>query len=119
MPSPSLQISGFLKYDLSEAISIDLFERYRNRFRRSGVASQVFAEPYVASYATTNLTLTARMGDLGMAKDAQIAFSVTNLFNATPPLSGYYSGTTSAGAAYEFSDDPTGRAFQMTVRVKG
>jgi outer membrane receptor protein involved in Fe transport len=46
-------------------------------------------------------------------------FSVSNLFDAKPPLSGYYSGTTSAGQSYEFSDDPTGRAFVIGFKVKG
>ena len=45
-------------------------------------------------------------------------FSVTNIFDTKPPLSGYYSGSTSAGQAYEFSDDPVGRAFYTGVRFK-
>ena len=119
MPSPSVTIAGFVNYKLTDRVTIDLFERYRNKFRRSGVASQVFLDPYVKSYATTNLTLTFDTGEAWKIKSSQIYFSVTNLFNRNPPLSGYYSGTTSAGQSYEFSDDPTGRAFVVGFRLKG
>lgn len=53
------------------------------------------------------------------AFDSSLYLSVSNLFDAKPPLSGYYSGTTSAGQSYEFSDDPTGRAFVIGFKVKG
>jgi outer membrane receptor protein involved in Fe transport len=119
MPSPSVQIAGFLNYKLSDRVMIDLFEHYRNKFRRSGVASQVFLDPYVKSYATTNMTLTFDTGEAWKIKDSQIYFSISNLFNKNPPLSGYYSGTTAAGQSYEFSDDPTGRAFVVGFRMKG
>lgn len=119
MPSPSVQVAGFINYKLTKNVTIDLFEHYRNKFRRSGVASQVFVNPYVADYATTNLTVTFDTGSLWKIKDSALYVSVTNLFDATPPLSGYYSGTTSAGQSYEFSDDPTGRAFVVGFRIKG
>ncbi|MEE4451563.1 TonB-dependent receptor domain-containing protein [Novosphingobium resinovorum] len=119
MPSPSVQVSAFLGYQLTDTIKIDLFEKYRNKFRRSGVASHVFADPYVSSYATTNLTLTFDTGSAWKVQDSAFYVSVTNLFNAKPPLSGYYSGQSAAGQSFEFSDDPTGRAFLVGFRVKG
>ncbi len=119
MPSPSVQVAGFLDYQITDAVSVDLFEHWRNRFHRSGVPNQVYLDPYVKSYATTNLTLTFDTGSAWRIKDSALYVSVTNLFNAHPPLSGYYSGTTSAGQAYEFSDDPTGRAFVIGFRIKG
>ena len=119
MPSPSIQISGFLDYQLTNALSVDVFEHWRNKFRRSGVEAQIFADPYVRSYATTNLTFTLDTGAVWKIKNSAMYFSVTNLFDAAPPLSGYYSGTTSAGQSYEFSDDPTGRAFVIGFRIKG
>ncbi|MDH7639320.1 TonB-dependent receptor plug domain-containing protein [Sphingomonas oryzagri] len=119
MPSPSVQIAGFVDFKPTDNFTIDLFEHWRNKFRRSGVASQVFADPYVKSYATTNLTLTFDTGSAWVIKDSQFYLSVTNLFDAKPPLSGYYSGSTAAGQSYEFSDDPTGRAFLVGFRIKG
>ncbi len=119
MPSPSVQISGFLDYQLTDALSVDLFEHWRNKFRRSGVEAQIFSDPYVRSYATTNLTFTIDTGSAWKIKDGALYLSVTNLFDAKPPLSGYYSGTTSAGQSYEFSDDPTGRAFVVGFRIRG
>ena len=119
MPSPSVQIAGFVDFKPTDNFTIDIFEHWRNKFRRSGVASQVFADPYVKSYATTNLTLTLDTGSAWVIKDSQFYLSVTNLFDAKPPLSGYYSGSTSAGQSYEFSDDPTGRAFLVGFRIKG
>ncbi|MDE1150892.1 MAG: TonB-dependent receptor [Azospirillaceae bacterium] len=119
MPSPSVQLAAFASYQVTDQFKVDLFEHYRNGFRRSGVASQVYADEYVGSYATTNVTLTYDVGSMWKVKESSIYFSVTNVFDATPPLSGYYSGTTSAGQAYEFSDDPTGRAFLIGFRIKG
>ncbi|WP_395397714.1 TonB-dependent receptor [Novosphingobium sp. BL-8A] len=119
MPSPSVQIAGFLSYKVTDKVKVDLFEHYRNRFRRSGVASQVWLDPYVKSYATTNLTVTFDTGSALKISNSSFYVSVSNLFNAKPPLSGYYSGTTSAGQSYEFSDDPTGRAFLVGFRIKG
>lgn len=121
MPSPSLTIAAFASFKPTDHFTVDVFERYRNRFRRSGVYTQVFKDgyEYVPSFATTNLTLTFDTGAAWKMTDSALYLSVTNLFDAKPPLSGYYSGTTSAGAAYEFSDDPTGRAFMVGFRVKG
>jgi outer membrane receptor protein involved in Fe transport len=119
MPSPSIQVAGFINFKPTNNVTVDLFEHWRNGFRRSGVASQVFKDEDVASYATTNLTLTFDTGSLWKIADSALYVSMTNVFNATPPLSGYYSGTTSAGQSYEFSDDPTGRAFVIGFRIKG
>ena len=119
MPSPSVQVSAFVDYKLTDDLKVAVFEHYRNHFRRSGVASQVFVNPYVRSFATTNLTLTFDTGDAWKIQDSQFTVSVTNLFNAKPPLSGYYSGSTAAGQSYEFSDDPTGRAFMVGFKIQG
>jgi outer membrane receptor protein involved in Fe transport len=119
MPSPSLQLAGFLDYEIVDGVRLNIFEHYRNSFRRSGVKSQVFSDPKVPSFATTNLTMTFDTGSAWKIKSSQFYVSVTNLFDAKPPLSGYYSGTTSAGQSYEFSDDPTGRAFLVGFRITG
>jgi outer membrane receptor protein involved in Fe transport len=119
MPSPSIQLAGFLDYQITDWIKADVFEHWHNSFLRSGVAGQVFTDPKVGAYATTNLTFTFDTGPVWKVDASSLYFSITNLFNATPPLSGYYSGTTSAGAAYEYSDDPTGRAFLIGFRIKG
>lgn len=119
MPSPSVQIAGFVNFKPTDNFTIDIFEHWRNKFRRSGVASQVFLDPYVKSYATTNLTFTFDTGSAWAIKNSQFYVSVSNLFDAKPPLSGYYSGSTAAGQSYEFSDDPTGRAFLVGFRIKG
>lgn len=119
MPSPSLQISGIASYQLSESLKIDLFERYRNAFKLSGVVGHVVASPKVPAFATTNLTLTFNTGAVLAVKDSAFYLSITNLFDAKPPVTGYYSGSGSAGSSYEFADDPQGRAFAFGFRVKG
>lgn len=119
LPSPSVQMSAFVDYRLLNNLTVDLFEHYRNHFLLSGVAGQVVSNPYVPAYATTNVTFTVDTGSAWRVKDSQVFFSVSNLFNANPPITGYYSGSTSAGASYEFTDDPTGRAFVFGVRIKG
>jgi iron complex outermembrane recepter protein len=118
-PSPSVQISAFVDFGITRNVTLDLFEHYRNHFRLSGIAGQVVTNPYVPAYATTNLTVTFDTGAAWRVKDSQLFVSVSNLFNANPPITGYYSGTTSAGAGYEFADDPTGRAFTIGLRIKG
>ncbi|AUN32644.1 TonB-dependent receptor plug domain-containing protein [Niveispirillum cyanobacteriorum] len=119
MPSPSVQLSAFLSYQATDEFKVDVFQRWRNAFKRSGVEGQVFADPHVSPYGTTNLTFTYDTGSAWKINSSSIYLSVTNVFDATPPLSGYYSGTTSAGQSFEFSDDPTGRAFLIGFRIRG
>jgi outer membrane receptor protein involved in Fe transport len=103
----------------ADGVTFSLFEHWRNSFRRSGVSTQVFSDPKVASFATTNLTATFDTGSWWKLKNSQFYLSVTNLFDAKPPLSGYYSGSTAAGQSYEFSDDPEGRGFMIGFRIRG
>lgn len=118
MPSPSTQVAAFVDYQLTNKLKVDLFEHYRNAMHRSGVLSQVWSDPIIPSFATTNVTFTYDLGDALKIKDSSLFFSVTNLFDAHPPLEGYYSGASSAGAAYEYGDDPEGRGFVVGFRVR-
>ncbi|MHB8287245.1 MAG: TonB-dependent receptor domain-containing protein, partial [Caulobacteraceae bacterium] len=118
-PSPSTTLSAFFDYQLTPEFNVSLFEHYRNGYHRSGVQNQIWTDPIVPSFASTNITLAYDLGNKLHIKDSSLYFSVTNLFDSNPPLSGYYSGTTSAGQAYEFSDDPVGRAFVFGIRIRG
>ncbi|HUO21866.1 MAG TPA: TonB-dependent receptor [Caulobacteraceae bacterium] len=119
IPSPSFQLTALVGYQVTDAFRFDVSERYRNALHRSGVLTQIWADPIVPAYATTGLTFTYDLKDRAYVPDTQMFFNIDNLFNATPPLEGYYSGGTSAGAAYEFSDNPVGRAFMIGVRIRG
>ncbi|MHB8287046.1 MAG: TonB-dependent receptor domain-containing protein, partial [Caulobacteraceae bacterium] len=118
-PSPSAQLSAFLDYQLTDKLNVNLFEHYRNSMHRSGVQNQIWSDPIIPSFSSTNVTLSYDLGNKLKIKDSVLYFSVTNLFDAHPPLEGYYSGSTSAGQAYAFSDDPVGRAFVIGIRIKG
>ena len=64
--------------------------------------------------------MSMRLLVLGLMAGASV-FGVTPALArvAAPPLNGYHSGSASAGAAHEFSDDPTGRAVVVGFRIKG
>ncbi len=116
--SPSVQLSGFITYQLTDALRLDLLERYRNQMENSGVSTQVWANPDVKAYATTNVTFTYDLGNRFGVRTSSAFFTVENLFDKHPPATGYYSGNTTAGASYEYSDNPIGRMFTVGIRVR-
>ena len=116
--SPSVQFSGFFTYQLTDALRLDLLERYRNKMKNSGVSTQVWTNNQVAAYSTTNITATYSLGSRLGLSNTSAYFTVENLFDAHPPATGYYSGNSTAGASYEYSDNPVGRMFTIGFRVR-
>ncbi len=116
--SPSVQVSAFITYSLTDKLRLDILERYRNAMTDSGVSTQVWSNPNVKAYATTNATVTYDLGHRFGIQDSSMYFTVENVFDKHPPATGYYSGNTSAGASYEYSDNPIGRMFTVGIRVR-
>ena len=116
--APSLQMTAFLGYELTDDLSANLTEHWRNRLKESGVPGQVWVNNYVASFGTTDLTLTYDLDKRLGIGDTQVFFTVQNLLDKDPPPSAYYGSGTSAGYYYEFVDDPVGRYFTLGIRMK-
>ena len=116
--APSLQMTAFLGYELTDELSANLTEHWRNSLKESGVPGQVWVNNHVASFGTTDVTLTYDLEKhLGIG-DSQIFLTVQNLLDKNPPPTAYYGSGTSAGYYYEFVDDPVGRYFTLGFRMK-
>jgi outer membrane receptor protein involved in Fe transport len=116
--APSVQITAFLGYELTDDLNANLTEHWRNRMKESGVPGQVWVNNYVASFGTTDLTLTYDLEKRLGIGDSQVFLTVQNLFDKEPPPSSYYGSGTSAGYYYEFVDNPVGRYFTLGFRLK-
>ena len=116
--APSVQITAFLGYELLDDLTANLTEHWRNSLKESGVPGQVWINNSVASFGTTDLTLTYDLEKRLGIGDTQVFLTVQNLFDKVPPPSAYYGSGTSAGYYYEFVDDPVGRYFTLGIRMK-
>ena len=114
--APSVQLTAFFAYEVTDNLTTNLTEQWRNSMKESGVPGQIWADNHVPSFATTDLTLTYDLDKILGAGDSQIFLTVQNLFNANPPPDGYYSSSTDAGYYYEFSDNPVGRYYTIGFR---
>ena len=116
-PGAVWRISAFARYEPIEHFTIDILERWRNAMKMSGDASQVWQNNHIDAFATTNVTLSYAMQTaLGQT---QIAFNVSNLFDAKSPGGAYPSGTR-AGLRDGFvvGDDVVGRAFTVGIKLR-
>ena len=116
--APSVQLTAFLGYALTTDLTANLTEHWRNGLKESGVPGQVWINNHVASFGTTDVTLTYDLEKRLGIGDSQIFLTVQNLLDKNPPPSAYYGSGTSAGYYYEFVDDPVGRYFTLGVRLK-
>jgi iron complex outermembrane receptor protein len=114
--APSVQLTAFFAYELMEGLTANLTEHWRNALKESGVPGQVWINNHVASFGTTDVTLTYDLKKVLGAGDSRIFFTVQNLFDKDPPPTAYYGSGTSAGYYYEFADNPVGRYFTLGFR---
>ena len=116
-PSADTRISGFVRFQPFEGVSVDILERWRSAMKLSGDPSVVITDNHISPFATTSLTLTFDI-KVGTGK-AQLSFNVENLFDATPPIGGYLTNGTRAGLRDGFvpGDDVVGRAFNAGLRA--
>lgn len=111
--APSVQVTAFVAYEVTDNLTTNVTEQWRNAMRESGVASQVWTDNRVPSFGTTDLTLTYDLEKVLGVGDSQVFLSIDNLFNSYPPPTAYYGSSTSAGYYYEFADNPVGRYFTV------
>jgi iron complex outermembrane recepter protein len=114
--APSVQLTAFFAYQLMSNLTTNLTEHWRNAMKESGVPGQFWINNHVASFGTTDVTLTYDLQKVLGAGDSQVFFTVQNLLDKNPPPTAYYGSGTSAGYFYEFADNPVGRYFTLGFR---
>lgn len=117
-PTPEFRVTGLVRFSPVEHLTVDVLQRWRSSLKISGIDSQVFENGKMDAFGTTSLTLTWDT-DVGAAESAFFV-SVSNLFDAKPPVGGYTSNGTRAGLrdGYAVGDDVRGRYFTAGFRIK-
>ncbi|PXA93688.1 hypothetical protein DMC18_08250 [Caulobacter sp. D5] len=116
--SPKLRLTGFLRYAITDTLTIDVMERWRSELKHSADPTQVWTDNNVDAFATTNVNLLFRPKDA--FGDAEYFLNVQNLFNATPPATAFFGAATIPGqfGGFAIGDDPTGRYVTVGARMK-
>lgn len=114
--APSVQLTAFFAYQVTDDLTANLTEHWRNAMKESGVASQVWTDNHVPSFGMTDVTLSYDLEKILGVGDSQVFLTVENLLNSDPPPTSYYGSSTSAGFYYEFADNPVGRYFTLGFR---
>ena len=115
--TPAVRLTGFFRFHPTSDLTMDVMQRWRSDMKLSGDPTEVWLNNHIASFATTSLNLAYRL-DMG-AGDAQLYFSIENLFDATPPVGAFSGNGTRAGLrdGFALGDDPRGRYFTAGIRT--
>lgn len=115
--SPVLRATAFLRYSPIDKLSVDIMERWRSSLQFGPVTTLVFATPTIPSVAYTNLNLTY---SLSKARQTDIFFTVSNLFDTQPPAAANFGANGQVGLAGGFvsGDDPIGREYTAGFRLR-
>jgi outer membrane receptor protein involved in Fe transport len=107
----------FVDYKVGD-FSINASERWRSRLAFTGDPTQIVSSPDARAIAYTNLNLAWNF-KAGAARQGQIFFNVSNLFNRQPPPIAFLGANGSVGTFGGFAqgDDPIGRYFTVGLRV--
>jgi outer membrane receptor protein involved in Fe transport len=116
--TPAWRVSGFIRFQPLEKVTIDLTERFRSAMKLGGDPTQVWVDNHMNAFATTGINVAWDV-DLGSAS-AQLFANVQNVFNATPPIGAYSGNGTRAGLrdGFAIGDDPRGRFFTGGFKLK-
>ena len=116
--SPSVRLTGLVRFQPFENFTIDLMQRWRNAMDLGGDPTQSWVSNHVESFATTNINL-AYEHDMG-GNAIEYYVNVQNLFNADAPNGAYSGNGTRAGLrdGYAMSDSPLGRFYLAGVNIK-
>ena len=118
LPTPIWKATLFTHFNVTEALAIDLSERYRSRMRLTADPTQSSIGG-IASVAYTNLNLSWSLRQ--ESHSMNVFLNVQNLFDKDPPpaanpAQAFQPGLTSNG--YAFGDDQVGRYYSLGVRVR-
>ncbi len=119
--TPKWRIVGFLRVKPADNLTIDIVQRWRSGMKLSGEegATQLWVNNRMGSFTTTTINLAWDVEHERWGK-AQLYLNVANLFDAEPPIGGFYGNGTRAGLrdGYAVGDDARGRYFTAGVRIK-
>ncbi|NOW48274.1 outer membrane receptor protein involved in Fe transport [Novosphingobium sp. SG751A] len=116
--TPKWRVTAFLDYKVTDNLSISISERWRAKLHYHSSPAVVVAAPdTIKDVAYTNLGASLDV-PMGRAK-AQMFLNISNLFNVTPPVAGFW-GNPNPGQFGEFvaGDDVIGRYFTFGIRGK-
>jgi len=112
-----VRLSGFLHYDVTDALALDVLQRWRDAMKLSGVPGEVWSNNRLEAFGTTNVTLTYKAP---VRFETELFLSIQNLFDATPPTGGFTGNGTRAGLrdGYAIGDNPLGRYLTIGLRAR-
>lgn len=116
--SPEWRLTGFVRAEVTDNLSVDLMQRWRSSMKLSGDPTQVWVNNHVASVGYTNLNVNYRFEHKTLG-DVNMFFNVQNLFDKEPPAAAFFGANTIPGlfGGWPIGDDPMGRYFTLGVRI--
>jgi outer membrane receptor protein involved in Fe transport len=116
-PTPNLSLTGLLHFSVTDQLAVDVMERWRAPLTMKDGA-QVWTNPNVAAFATTNLTVTYSIPRSQIGK-VDVFLNMQNLFNANPPRAAFFSHQTPGDfGGWALGDDIVGRYFTVGARLR-
>jgi outer membrane receptor protein involved in Fe transport len=116
--SPSVRLTGLVRFQPAENVTVDLLQRWRNSMKLGGDPTQSWVSNRIDSFATTNINLAYQhQADFGAF---EYFINVQNVFNENAPQGAYSGNGTRAGLrdGYAMSDSPLGRFYMAGVNIK-
>ena len=116
--TPTVRLTGFLRFKPTEHLTVDLLQRWRNAMKLANEGVWAAGSNHVDAFGTTSINLT---WDLSYGSGAmQFYVNVQNIFNANPPIGAFSGNGTRAGLrdGYVAGDDPRGRYWTAGVKFK-
>lgn len=115
--SPSWRLTGTFSFKPTDAVRIDIMERWRNTMAVSGDPTVTFApgSGTIRPYGQTSVNLAVEV-----QPHAEIFLNVQNLFDADPPAANLTgtSGNPGQRNGFASTDDVVGRYFTVGARLK-
>lgn len=119
--APSWRLTGMASYAFTDALRVDVMQRWRNELKLSGDPTVVFlnGQDSIDSYGQTSLNVSYKLPENSFGR-AEIFLNVQNLFDATPPAANATGTQASPGGfgGFALTDDPIGRYFTVGFRLR-
>ncbi|MBC2665378.1 TonB-dependent receptor [Novosphingobium flavum] len=117
-PSPKWSATALFHIKPTDSFSVDVMERWRSTLTHQVSPAQIWTNPLVPSFYTTNLNLNWTV-EGGRGK-FDFFVNVQNLLDRTPPPAAYYNSPQPGQfGGWAIGDDPMGRYFTFGVRWRG
>jgi outer membrane receptor protein involved in Fe transport len=117
-PAPKLSITNSINFKPFESLTVNATTRWRSKLTMKNEANQVWRNPIVPSFWSTNLNLNWDV-ESGATKFSFFT-NIQNLFDRKPPPAAFFSAQTQPGqfGGWAIGDDPIGRYFTVGARVR-